>query len=666
MEETGMRPIFWKCSLCVSFIAAGLWTGLAGQDDDEVSPPDHANCSLFYGKDRDANSPALAARRRYQRSALTDQVVRRLPSLLVIPGGSRTNTWQQIAAKSTIDSYIFQALDEKGVAPAPTTTDAEFLRRVSLDLTGRIPKPEKVVGFLNDTSADKREKLIDELLGTPEFIDKWTMYFGDLLENNSNTDQVRREPEGRNAFYSYIKTSLAQNKPYNRMAAELISTSGQNSFEQGEVNWLIGAVVTGGPQQDIWDSQTYKTFETFLGISHMNCLLCHDGRGHLDSLSLWGRNTRRTTAWGVASFYSHTLQQRVAADPNVNNFYYWRLADNPAQIRTDYALNTTTGNRPARCKDNVAPAPGKGCAATATVPAKYLDGEGPAPGESPRAALARKVTGDFQFARATVNYVWAQFFGRGIVDPVNQFDPARLDPDNPPNAPWPLQPSNPRLLNAMAQEFIDTGYDLKALMKRIAGSQTYQLSSRYDGQWNPAWEPLFARKLVRRLWSEEVHDAVAQASNLIPTYNVRGIGSVRWAMQLPETAALPDGAAGAVSSFLDSFLRGNRFDQDRRDDGSLLQALNMMNDPFVMNRIRSNNAGGLSGKDPSLVMANVTKDDTNLVTSFFLTVLSRYPSDEEKAAAMDKLRGTAGQQRVVAAQSLLWTLFNKVDFLFNY
>jgi hypothetical protein len=663
----GMRSILWKCNLCALLIGVGLWTGFARPDNgpDEVRA-DHANCALFFGKEREANSQAIARRNRFQRSALTELVAARLPGLQVLPAGSGTSTLPQADQKSTIDKYIFQGFEENGVARAPATTDVEFLRRTSLDLTGRIPKPERVASFLADVSADKRPKLIDELLATPEFVDKWTMYFGDLLENNSNTDQVRRAPEGRNAFYAYIKSSIEQNKPYNKMAAELISTTGENSFEQGEVNWLIGAIVTGGPQQDIWDSQTYKTFETFLGISHMNCLLCHDGRGHLDALSLWGRNTKRTTAWGVASFYSHTLQARTAADPNLKNFYYWGLTDNPPRIRSDYMLNTTTGNRPARCKDNVKPDPGQPCPATATVAPKYLDGEGPGAGESPRAALARKVTGDFQFARATVNYIWAQFFGRGIVDPVNQFDPARLDPDNPPPAPWTLQPSNARLLNAMAQEFIDSGYDLKALMKRIANSQTYQLSSRYEGKWNPAWEPLFARKLVRRLWAEEIHDAVAQASNLLPSYNVRGIGPVHWAMQLPETAALPDSAAGAVTAFLDSFLRGNRFDQERRDDGSPLQALNMMNDNFVMSRIRATNTGGIGGKEPSLVMANIAKEDDTLVTSFFLTVLSRYPSGDEKSAALARLKGTAGQQRIVAAQNLLWAMFNKVDFLFNY
>jgi hypothetical protein len=117
-----------------------------------------------------------------------------------------------------------------------------------------------------------------------------------------------------------------------------------------------------------------------------------------------------------------------------------------------------------------------------------------------------------------VNYIWAEFFGRGIVDPPDSFDPARLDPDNPPPDPWTLQPSNAALLNALAQHFIDGGYSLKSLMREIVNSETYQLSSRYDGEWNPDWEPYFARKFVRRLWAEEVHDAVVQTCGILPSY----------------------------------------------------------------------------------------------------------------------------------------------------
>jgi len=566
------------------------------------------------------------------------------------------------AADNTIDRNVNQELANAGVTAAPKTTDFEFIRRVTLDLTGRIPTTERVIAFTSDSDAGKRARLIDELLASPEFADKWTMFFGDLLRNTARTDQVTRFEEGRNVFYAYIRKSIAANKPYDVMARELIAADGGNSWEQGELNWLVGGFVTGGPQQDIWDQQAVNTFETFLGVSHLNCLLCHNGAGHLDSLSLWGKNMRRTDAWGVASFFSRTAMTRERL-PDQNNRYYWTVNDNAARFRNDYTLNTTTGNRPARCAGGAVPAAGERCAATAVVAPKYLDGEGPQPGETYRAALARKITGDFQFARAAVNYVWAAFFNSGIVEPVNQFDLARLDPDNPPPAPWTLQPTNARLLNALAQDFIVSGYDLRGLMREITTSDTYQLSSRYEGEWNPAWEPLFARHRPRRLWGEEIHDAIAQASNVIPSYNVRQFGPVRWAMQLPEPRGLPDGG-GRVTQFLDSFLRGNREDQPRRDDGSVLQALSLMNHTFVVNRTRTANNGGPDGKEPNYVARSLAgRDDGALVDSFYLTVLSRPPAEAEKAAALEVLRKGPRQQ---AAENLLWVLFNKVDFIYNY
>src|SRR4029453_10196141 len=119
---------------------------------------------------------------------------------------------------------------ESGVAPAGKTNDFEFIRRVTLDLTGRIPTPERVLSFTADTAADKRARLIDELLAKPEWVDKWTMYFGDLYNNTNLNTFVNRYEPGRNAFYKWIKDSLRENKPYNKMATELISSRGANSW----------------------------------------------------------------------------------------------------------------------------------------------------------------------------------------------------------------------------------------------------------------------------------------------------------------------------------------------------------------------------------------------------------------------------------------------------
>src|SRR6185369_5096266 len=133
------------------------------------------------------------------------------------------------------------------------------------------------------------------------------------------------------------------------------------------------------------------------------------------------------------------------------------------------------------------------------APVYFFSNDTPKSGESYRAALARAMTADPQFARAIVNYMWAYFFGVGIVDPPDTFDPARLDPNNPPPAPWTLQPSNPALLNALAQHFVANNYDIRSVMREIVNSDTYQLSTQYDGTWDVAWEPYFARKFVRRL-----------------------------------------------------------------------------------------------------------------------------------------------------------------------
>jgi hypothetical protein len=628
---------------------------------------DHTSC-VFLGPEREKYTNEILMGLRgdaFQRSRLTQDVVMNLPSprgpvRAGLPG-SRTEQLLELDQMGLIDRHIYGELAKQGVAAAPRSTDAEFLRRVTLDLTGRIPTPDKVQQFLNDNSPDKRARLVDELLASGTWVDKWTMYFGDLYRNRRATGVMTTFEAGRDAFQKWIRDSLAANKPYSQMAREIIGATGTNSFEQGELNWLLLSDTSGGPAQDDYDQMAADTAETFLGLGHMNCILCHNGRGHLDSLSLWGKTAQRTTSWQFASYFGRTGFAATRPDPNNTNLRYYSLTD---AGRTDYTLGTTTGNRPART------IPSSG---VRTVTPDYpfdTSSTAPRPGEY-RKALAEALVGDIQFSRATVNYLWAEFFSRGMVEPTNQFDPLRLDPDNPPPEPWKLQPTHPRLLNELAAEFQKNKHDLKWLMRTIVLSEAYQMSSRYEGTWNPSWETLFARKLVRRLWAEEIHDAVTQSSNLIPTYRLfrqggvnyaeRQTYDVRWAMQFPEHAGIPDGA-GAVAQFLDAFLRGNRGEDLRRAEPSLLQALGMMNDTFVMNRIRSTGTGA----NASLLSRSLALDNDNLVTNLYLNVLSRYPSVDERSKALATLNGTTGTARTQRAENLLWTLYNKVDFLYNY
>jgi hypothetical protein len=387
----------------------------------------------------------------------------------------------------------------------------------------------------------------------------------------------------------------------------------------------------------------------------LNCLLCHNGRGHLDSLSLWGYYTTRQQAWGMASFMS-----RTATTQSGQGVQPWAVQN----TRTvDYQLNTATGNRPARCTVGTN---GACMTPTQTVKPTYIfDGSGPSTGQDYRTALGQKITSDFQFARATVNYIWEYFFGLGIVSPSNQFDPMRLDPDNPPAdcpsaSPCTLQPSNARLLNALAQDFISSGYNLKSLMREIVNSRAYQLSSRYDGTWDPNSQTLFARHLVRRLWSEEVADAMSQSSGITPAYTNANWNptTVNWAMKLPEPLNTGgNGSTAASSIFLDAFLRGNRDDQSRRGDGSISQALDLMNDNFVMSKVNST-------ATTSLIVKALALPNDQLVNTLFLNVLSRYPTAAEMSAALQNLQTQA--TRTQEARYLYWSLYNKVDFVFNY
>ena len=622
----------------------------------------HPECN-FFGSEHEKfaytglNAALSPARHARALGSLTRDVA---GAIATPPPGSPTSTFSSANQAGSIDSYILADWKANSVTPAPMTTDWEFIRRVTLDLTGRIPDPARVLSFVADTTANKRAALIDELLAKPEWVDKWTMYYGDLFLNTVTraSTSLNRTATGRNVFYQYIYNSLAAGKPYNQMATELIASQGLNSYTDATANWLINGYITGGPAQDLMDQSTAAVFDTFLGIAHVNCLLCHNGRGHLDTLSLWASGTTRYQAWQLSSFMSHTAISQPGRDAN-NNPSYWTLQPK-TPITVDYTLNTTSGNRPAR----VAPTGCKAGQPCYYVPPEYIfTGAAATPGVDYRLTLAGNVTSDFQFARAAVNYMWAEFFGVGLVDPPDTFDTARLGPNNPPPAPWTRQPTDANLLNALATHFIQSGYSVKALMREIANSQTYQLSSRYNGTWNEAWDTYFARKNVRRLWAEEVHDAVAKSSGNMPVYSITGFtdsgfAKPSYAMQFPDVINAPT-SDGNASNLLDSFLRGNRDDQPRKSDGSILQALNLMNNPFIETRIQYN------GSTPApLIANNINASNPTLVNTLFLNILSRYPTSAELSTAVAALSGASNRSQAV--QDLVWTIYNKVDFVFNY
>jgi hypothetical protein len=318
----------------------------------------------------------------------------------------------------------------------------------------------------------------------------------------------------------------------------------------------------------------------------------------------------------------------------------------------EYQLNTTTGNRVARQPTNgVSVIPPNNPFAPAT-------GGGIVTGETRRQAIARQITGNIQFSRAIVNYVWEKLMVQAFVTPSNTFDLARLDPSNPPPAPWTLQPTNPALLNALATWFQSNHYDLRALITLIAKSNAYQLSSVYPGTWDVGYVPYYARKFVRRLDAEELHDAITRATGVIPTYTLNGssLPPVQWAMQFPDTKEPLSN--GTVAQFLTSFGRGDRDTSPRRSGGSILQSLNLMNSSVVMTRIHQANAGSRVQ-----TILSQTTDPQTIITQLYLNTLSRRPTSAELALFQPLFQQ---QGTKAAAENLQWVLLNKMDFVFNY
>ena len=579
---------------------------------------------------------------------------------------------QEMPRKNYIDSFIFDRMGRAGIDSAPLCTDQEFIRRVSLDLTGRIPTSEALKAFLSDTSPSKRDRLVDSLIASPEFVDRWTLFYGDLFRNNSFASNITIYIGGREAYHKFIYDSILNNRPYNQIATDLISASGENT-SAGATNFVTLGNVPMGPGQDTMDGLAVQTSTTFLGLSSMDCLLCHDGAGHLDAVNLWGSGVTRGQAYGMSAFFARTRRTFARANTSVN---YGTYTISEAATG-EYLLNTNSGNRQTR-----SPIDGK----NSVVP-RYLTGTTTiGTGENRRQTLARMITADPQFARAAVNYIWEELMVEGLVTPSNTFDPARLDPAAKLPAGWTLQPHNPELLEAMARDFQQNGFNLRLLIGAIAKSTTYQLSSKYPGTWKLDYVPFYARRYTRRLDAEEIHDAIVQATGLPPVTTYRETGSttnvtifgypiigddgmkirvVKWANQLPEP--FEPRQRGDVRSFLDSFLRGNRDSNRRSDDPSILQSLNMMNNSFVTTKIRL--ADQVTAEGQTIrntvyqIVNNTALSNDQVIEQLFLTTLSRYPSAAEKSKILPYF---STMTRQAAIESLQWILLNKVDFIFNY
>lgn len=576
----------------------------------------------------EAHAPIFQAPPSTEAGALTEKLA---------PSAPGARNAYRAARRNFIDEAIFGKMERDRVPYAPPSGDYEFLRRVSLDLTGRIPQAAEIRAFVADPDPAKRDKLIDRLLTSEEFVSKWAYYFMDLFRANGKMGR------GQNLFHYWMKENLRVDRPYDDVARSIIAASAKSNHVVAASNVIAREHVQGKPQPDdgrdwgmVQQLDTHDELnvlygKTFLGIN-LSCVSCHDGKGHLEKVNVGLSRIKRTQFFQNSAFMG-----------NLRYLMYWE--DGKPQSGEFYIDDQSPGYDTKGASMIRVPRFGG-----PSTPAFILTGEKPRPGAEPREELGRMITAHPQFARATSNMFWARLMGFGIVEPFDEFDLARQDPNNLPQG-WELQPSHPELLNALAKDFRANGYSLRHLIGTICKSNAYQLSARFEGEWKDGYTKYYARKFVRQLGAEEIHDAVAVATSRPGSFSFGG-QKMGMAMDLSGPAG-----GGDVRHFMQTFGQSNRSNPPRNPTGSPLQALLMMQSTVVNDRV-------LAAKDSRVerLLATYKNDDARVVEEMFLSTLARLPSPAESQVAREAL----ARNRVDGAQNLQWALINQVEFVFNY
>jgi len=543
-----------------------------------------------------------------------------------------------------IDHYIFGKMERDRVTPAPPADDAEFLRRIYLDLTGRLPEPETARKFLANNDPDKRRKLIRSLfpplpvtsmrsISTDPFLDRWTYFFNDLFRNGQLLQ------EGINTFYDYVYKSLLLAVPYDEMVRDMITATAVSTWTNGAANFIARSHVFEGDgyiinHEDTADEIAINTTKLFLGVN-LECISCHDGRAHLEKINLWLTRHKRADLYRQASFFGKTF---IA--PVFGRFPQFMVKD----TRRGYELSSRSALRPVRnTKEDV-------------TPTFVLDGARPQAGERDREAYARMITSHPQFARATVNLIWAELMGQGIVDPPLDFDLDRQDPKNPPPAPWTIQPSHPELLDALAADFREHGYNLRRLIRLIVSSRAYQLSSNYPGKWKDSYESYFARRIVRRLSAEQTWDAVSQVTGNFPTFKVAYADKrVRYISQTHSPQDV-ERSLPPLYKVLQAFGQCDRYTTEANRRPGMIQSALLLNDKALRERVKTQPGSRLE----AMLRGDAPKPHEEVVDELFWAALSRPPSPDERRIGLELI----AEHREAGAEDLTWALINRLDFLF--
>ena len=505
-------------------------------------------------------------------------------------------------SRNFIDEHVFANLKRIGIPPSEVCDDATFLRRVSLDVAGRLPTEDEAGAFLQNQDPGKRDAVIEALLRSSGYADffagKWAM----LLHNKRD---LASDTVSNFAFHSWIRDSFLENTPYDVMVRELLASTGEIGTNPA-VAWFKRVKE---PQQQVED-----VAQLFLGV-RMQCAQCHH-----HPFERWSQRDY----YSLAAFFSQ-VGRKPSSTPEEEVIFHKRGIAQAEDKKT---------RQPVR---------------PAGLGAKPVE---IAPDEDPRLHLAdwmRDKTNPF-FAKALVNRYWKHFFRRGLVDPEDD-----IRDTNP--------PTNPELLDALASKFVESGYDLKGLIRTITQSTAYQLSSVPNAH-NEIDQQNFSRYYPRRLPAEVLLDAIDGLTGMPTNFPDLPPGT--------RATSLPDNSYNRTTALLKVFGRPEGLsvcECERVDSASLAQSLHLLNSADIKGKL----SGG-SGRAERLVKAGGT--DSDKIRSLYFTAFSRPPSaDESKEAEGYLTRPLADAKgepvdplraKRISLEDLIWALMNAKEFLYNH
>lgn len=510
--------------------------------------------------------------------------------------------WSNPPAHNFIDEALYSKWQNLRMNPSAVCDDATFIRRASLDLTGLIPTGIEAKKFAANPDPQKRAKLIEALLARPEFADFWAMKWADLLR----VEEKVLDGKGVAKFHSWIRHSIADNKPIDQFVREILTSLG-STYEVAPANYYRALRTP--------DQRAEAVAQIFLG-TRLNCAKCHN-----HPFEKWTMDNYYEFA-AVFDGIDYEIKENKPFDKNDKNNFVGEQVVKLVEKRD--------------LKD---PRNGK------APPPKLLGEAAILPSDNKRIeALGKWLTSPEHplFAQVQVNRIWFHLMGRGIVEPIDDFRTT-----NP--------PVNPLLLEALTADLVKSGFDLRHTIRTICASRAYQLESQ-PNETNADDEINFARSLPRRLGAEQLLDSVHLAME--STASFEGYDKPMRAAQIPGVQALyrPKKPTSG-DTFVHLFGKPPRLtnsDTERTYDTSLAQV-------FELTSGRTLNEMLTQPKNTLGTLLESQKSDAEIVESLYWTILTRAPGDYERIATADYL--AKAEKRREALEDIAWSLFNAKEFL---